>query len=108
MVGEYETTKMSYKRKGVFGGKSDGNYSTERRPFIEARDMMELRERGEAIAFVYGHYIRCKKLRYFEDPYIAPILKRRQEEMKLQTQAQVEPTNKDIEHERKEDKERTG
>jgi type IV secretory pathway TraG/TraD family ATPase VirD4 len=108
MVGDYASTHMSYRRKGVFGGKSDGNYSTERRPIIEARDMMELRERGEAIAFVYGHYIRCKKLRYFEDPYIAPILKRRQEQMKLQTQAQVEPTNKDIEHERKEDKERTG
>ena len=109
MVGDFETVKMSYKRKGVFGGKSDGSYSTERRPIIEARDMMELRERGEAIAFVYGHYIRCKKLRYFEDPYIAPILKRRQEDQaKLQAQAQAEPTNKDIQHERKEDKERTG
>jgi type IV secretory pathway TraG/TraD family ATPase VirD4 len=108
MVGDYESTRMSYRRKGVFGGKSDGNYSPERRPIIEARDMMGLRERGEAIAFVYGHYIRCKKLRYFEDPYIAPILKRRQEQMKLQTQAQVEPTTKDIDHERKEDKERTG
>ena len=93
MVGEYETTKMSYKRKGVFGGKSDGNYSTERRPIIEARDMMELRERNEAIAFVYGHYIRCKKLRYFEDPYIAPILKQR--ETKHKAQAPAEPTKKE-------------
>lgn len=107
MVGDYESTRMSYKRKGVFGGKSDGSYSAERRPIIEARDMMGLRERGEAIAFVYGHYIRCKKLRYFEDPYIAPILKRRQEEqLKLQTQAPVEPTNKETTYETK--KERTG
>ena len=97
MVGEYETTKMSYKRKGVFGGKSDGSYSTERRPIIEARDMMELREKGEAIAFIYGHYIRCKKLRYFEDPYIAPILKQRQsaDHIEHKAQAQAEPTNKE-------------
>ena len=63
----------------------------------EAKDMMELRERGEAIAFVYGHYIRCKKLRYFEDPYIAPILKRRQQELAAlhEAQAQAEPTEKD-------------
>ena len=27
MVGTYEATKMSYKRKGALGGKSDGNYS---------------------------------------------------------------------------------
>lgn len=107
MVGDYESTRMSYKRKGVFGGKSDGSYSAERRPIIEARDMMGLRERGEAIAFVYGHYIRCNKLRYFEDPYIAPILRQRQEEqIKLQTQVQAEPTNKEITNET--EKERTG
>ena len=81
----------------MFGGKSDGNYSSERRAVVEARDMMELRERGEAIAFVYGHYIRCKKLRYFEDPYISPILKRRQQELAAlhEAQAQAEPTKKD-------------
>ena len=97
MVGQYDVTKMAYKRKGVFGGKSDGNYSSERRAVVEARDMMELRERGEAIAFVYGHYIRCKKLRYFEDSYIAPILKRRQQELAAlhEAQAQAEPTEKD-------------
>lgn len=81
MAGTYDAIKMTYKRKGAFGGKSDGDYSPEHRPIIEARDMMELRERGEAIAFIYGHYIRCKKLRYFEDPYISPILKRQQEEL---------------------------
>ena len=98
MVGDYTTDRMSYKRKGVFGGKSDGNYSPERRPIVEARDMLGLRERGEAISFVYGHYIRCKKLRYFEDPYISPILKRRQQELAAlhEAQAQAEPTKKDI------------
>ena len=97
MVGDYTTDRMSYKRKGVLGGKSDGNYSPERRPIVEARDMMELRERAEMLAFVYGHYIRCKKLRYFEDPYISPILKRRQQELAAlhEAQAQAEPTEKD-------------
>ncbi len=97
MIGDYTTDRMSYKRKGVFGGKSDGNYSPERRPIVEARDMMELRERGEMLIFVYGHYIRCKKLRYFEDPYISPILKRRQQELAAlhEAQAQAEPTEKD-------------
>ena len=97
MVGQYDVTKMAYKRKGVFGGKSDGKYSSERRAVVEARDLLGLRERGDAIVFLYGHYIRCKKLRYFEDPYISPILKRRQEELaaKHKAQAQSEPTNKD-------------
>ena len=101
MVGHFETTKMSYKRKGAFGGKSDGNYSSERRPIVEARDMMELRERGEAIAFIYGHYLKVKKLRYFEDPFIAPILKRRQEELaaKNKTRAQAEPIKEEKENE---------
>jgi type IV secretory pathway TraG/TraD family ATPase VirD4 len=71
MVGDYDATRMSYSRKGFFGGKSNGNYSQERRAVIEGKDMMELRERGEAICFVYGHYMRVKKLRYFEDLYIA-------------------------------------
>jgi hypothetical protein len=43
---------------------------------------MELRERDEAVAFIYGKYIRCKKIKYYQDPYIAPILERRQEEIK--------------------------
>ena len=75
MVGDYDVTKMSYQRKGVLGGRSDGNYSQERRPIIEARDLMELRMKNEAICFIYGRYFRCKKLRYFEDQFIAPILK---------------------------------
>lgn len=101
MVGEYTTDRMSYKRKGFMGGKSDGSYSPERRPIVEARDMMELRERGETIAFLFGRYIRCSKLRYFEDPYIAPILKRRQEELavKNKPRAQAEPIKEEIENE---------
>ena len=98
MAGDYEATKMSYKRKGFFGGKSDGSYSTERRSVVDARDLMELRERGELIAFIYGRYIRCKKLRYFEDPYIAPILKRRHRKNAAQLKAQAqgdEPTIKE-------------
>ena len=101
LVGDYTTDRMSYKRKGFMGGKSDGNYSPERRPIVEARDMMELRERGEAICFSYGHYIRCKKLRYFEDPYIAPILKSRQEELatKNKIRAQAESIKEEKENE---------
>ena len=101
MVGDYTTDRMSYKRKGFMGGKSDGNYSPERRPIVEARDMMELRERGEAIAFIFGRYLKVKKLRYFEDPFIAPILKRRQEELaaKNKTRAQAEPIKEEKENE---------
>lgn len=98
MVGQYDVTKFSYRRKGAFGGKSDANYSTERRPIVEARDMMALREKSEAIAFIYGHYVRCKKIRYFEDAFIAPILKKRQEQILQSKQAQApedEPTKKE-------------
>ena len=96
MVGDYQTTRMSYKRKGALGGKSDASYSSEYRPVIEARDLLELRERGETIAFIYGRYVRCKKLRYFEDPYLAPLLKQRAiEQSKHKAQAQDEPTKKE-------------
>jgi len=64
---------MSYKY-GMFG-KRDSNYSDERRDVVEAKDLMELREKGECIAFIYGHYVRCKKLRYFEDAYLSSALK---------------------------------
>ena len=63
--------------------------------------MMELRERGEAIAFIYGRYLRVKKLRYFEDPFIVPILKRRLEALaaKNKTMAQAEPIKEEKENE---------
>jgi len=73
MVGQFDATKMSYKY-GMFG-KRDSNYSDERRDVVEAKDLMELREKGECIAFIYGHYVRCKKLRYFEDAYLSSALK---------------------------------
>ena len=60
MAGEYESTSMSYKKKGAFGGKSDGSYSQNRRPIVENSDLLKLREKGEVIAFIYGHYVRCK------------------------------------------------
>ena len=82
MAGDYDAVKMSYKHKGFFGGKSDGTYSPEKRPIVDARTLMELRERDEAVAFIYGKYVRCKKIKYYQDPYIAPILERRQEEIK--------------------------
>ena len=81
MVGQYDVTKMSYKTRGVFGGKSDGQYSTERRDIVETKDLMELREKGEAIAFIYGHYVRVKKLRYFEDSLLAPIIEKHKNEV---------------------------
>lgn len=84
MAGEYESTKMSYKKNGFFGGKSDGNYSTERRPIVEAKDLMELRAKDELIAFVYGKYVRCKKMKYFQDDYIKPILEERDKTQKIQ------------------------
>ena len=82
MAGDYDAVKMSYKHKGFFGGKSDGTYSPEKRPIVDAKTMMQLREKNEAIAFIYGRYVRCKKIKYYQDPYIAPILERRNDEIK--------------------------
>ena len=81
-VGQYDVTKMSYNRKGFLGGKSNGQYSTERRNIVEATDMMELREKGELIALIYGHYVRCKKIKYWEDSVLAPLIKQNQTEVK--------------------------
>ena len=72
---------MSYNRKGFLGGKSNGQYSTERRNIVEATDMMELREKGELIALIYGHYVRCKKIKYWEDSVLAPLIKQNQTEV---------------------------
>ena len=80
MAGEYESTSMSYKKKGAFGGKSDGSYSQNRRPIVENSDLLKLREKGEVIAFIYGHYVRCKKMRYFEDSLLKPILEKHKKE----------------------------
>ena len=82
MAGDYDAVKMSYKHKGFFGGKSDGTYSPEKRPIVDARTLMQLRDKDEVISFIYGKYIRCKKIKYYQDPYIAPILERRNDEIK--------------------------
>ena len=80
MAGEWEATKYSYQRRGIWGGKSNANYSTERRPIVDGKAMMELRKKEEMICVIYGEYFRIKKLKYFLDPYIAPILKKKKEE----------------------------
>ena len=48
-------------------------YSDDFRKIINSESIMNLRETDEAIIFAYGKYLRCKKFKYFEDPYLAPI-----------------------------------
>ena len=54
--------------------------------------LMELREKGEVIAFIYGHYVRCKKMRYFEDSLLKPILEKHRKEK--QKEAKKSSTHK--------------
>ncbi len=71
MAGEYEEEKKSYGKATV--GKKDMKYSLEKRKVIDGQALMNLREKGEAIAIIYGNYCRFKKLQYFKDPYLKKI-----------------------------------
>lgn len=71
MAGEYEEEKRSYGKGTV--GKKDMKYSLEKRKVIDGQALMNLREKGEAIAIIYGNYSRFKKLQYFKDPYLKKI-----------------------------------
>lgn len=94
MAGEYSNTQTSYKRRGILGGRSDSNFSHEWRPIVDSQTMMELRQRNELLAFCYGQYMRLRKIRYWEDKYLAPVVKAKEAEVRQQAQAQEEPTQK--------------
>ena len=76
--------------------KSDEHYSSERRALVEPSDMQTLRERNEAIIFLYGNYARVSKLQYFNDKLLTPIWKEKQAaaaaQLTQKAQAQEEPT----------------
>lgn len=71
MAGEYVETKLSY-GKATFG-KKDVKYSDEEKHIVDGKALMELREKSEMIAIIYGHYYRFKKLQYFKDDYLKDI-----------------------------------
>jgi type IV secretory pathway TraG/TraD family ATPase VirD4 len=102
LAGEYDITKLSYGRKGIMRSKSDEHYSSERRAIVEPSDLQTLRERNEAIIFLFGNYARVAKLQYFNDKLLTPLWKEKQAaaaaKLKHKAQAQVnEPTKKETE-----------
>ncbi len=74
MVGDYTEESISYSKGGFLGGSKEAKYSQQKRPVIDGRSMMELREKDEMIAFIYGHYYRFKKIMYFKNPYYQKIV----------------------------------
>lgn len=74
MAGKYIEEKRSYGRDGLVGQK-DVKYNEDTRDIVDAQALMELREKQEIIAFLFGHYARFRKLRYWEDPYLGPTAK---------------------------------
>lgn len=75
MAGEYKLEKRNYDKNGFAGAAMDVKYSDDFRKVVNAESLMELREKQEAIAFIFGRYYRFKKFRYFEDKYLKPISK---------------------------------
>lgn len=71
MAGKYTEITTSY-GKTTFG-KKDVKYSEEEKNIVDGKSLMELREKDEMIAVIYGHYYRFKKLQYFKDPYLKGI-----------------------------------
>ncbi len=67
MAGEYEIENISYSRSGLVNAPKDAKYSRGKRPIVTSKNLMELRDKGEMIAFIYGKYYRFKKLMYFKD-----------------------------------------
>lgn len=73
MAGEYKTARQNYDKKGIANSANDVKYSDEYRKIVNAESMMELREKKEAIAFIYGKYLRFKKFIYFEDKTLGTV-----------------------------------
>ncbi len=67
MAGEYEAESLSYSKGGLFNSPKDAKFTKVKRPIVTTKNLMELRKKKEAIAFIYGEYYRFKKLMYFED-----------------------------------------
>ncbi len=67
MVGEYTSESVSYSKQGFWGGVKDVKYSQQKRPIVDGKSMVTLREKKEIIALIYGHYYRFSKLQYFKD-----------------------------------------
>ena len=74
MAGKYVTEKRSYQKDTMLGQK-ELKYNEDLRDIIDTQSMMELKERGEAIAFIFGHYFRFKKVVYYKDRILGPIYK---------------------------------
>lgn len=70
MIGEYETENISYSRSGFLNSPKDVKYSRGKRPIVTGRDLMELRDKGEMIAIIFGKYYRFGKLYYFKDDFL--------------------------------------
>ena len=73
MAGEYTSESKNYKKGSMIIPKSDVNYHDDRRPIIDGKSFMSLRDMNEMIIFYMGKYYRFKKFRYFEDKYLKPI-----------------------------------
>lgn len=75
MAGEYRVVKRNYDKKGIAGSAADMKYADDFRKIITSESVMNLREKDEEIVFLFGKYMRCRKFKYFIDPYLAPIYK---------------------------------
>ena len=73
MAGEYQIKKRSYEKGGVLSLESNLKYSDDFRKIINVESIMNLRERKEAIAFIYGKYYRFRKFEYYKDKYLKKI-----------------------------------
>lgn len=73
IVGDYITERKNYKHGSVITDKSDVKYSEDRQDVITGKSISNLRENKELICIYYGHYMRVKKLFYFNDPYLKKI-----------------------------------
>lgn len=73
--GKYDQPKNSHTQNSVSRIRSGiETVSSERRPVVEIADMMRLRtEKGIAL-WIEGQYCRAKRIRYYEDPILAPIV----------------------------------
>ena len=73
MAGEYEVENISYSRGGVINAPKDPKFSRGKRPIVTSKNLMDLRNKGEMIVFIYGKYYRFRKLMYFKDPILKNV-----------------------------------
>ena len=70
IVGDYVEENKSYSKKSLLNNKTELKFSEDRRPIINGKSLMSLRDKQELIIIYFGKYFRFKKVFFFNDRFL--------------------------------------